>query len=134
MRRDADTTAFRGACLEAARGLGARVETPDLPFMSSFHAVTITGRGAARTVLRHADRPLVAFTLAPPVPGPPVSGFVDPPAWAAVFEAIGLRSLSVRELGTPLSQVDERELAEAADDIRYWRPEVLSDLLFNWWD
>lgn len=128
-------TSFREACFRAARDVGARVEVPDLPGVSSFYAVTIRGRSQAHTVLRQADLPLVAFTREPPVPGRPVAGFVDPPSWATPFEDIGLRALSVRELRTPVSEVDAGLLATAdPDDVRYWRPDVLSDLLFNWWD
>lgn len=129
-------TSFRGACFEAARETGAGVEVLGFPGISSFHAVTITGRGEAHTVLRHAALPLVAVTTTKPVPGRPVAGFVDPPAWAARFEAVGLRVLPVRELGTPIAEVDVHGLsaAECTADIRYWRPDVLSDLLFNWWD
>ncbi|MCT9076504.1 hypothetical protein [Streptomyces fulvoviolaceus] len=115
--------------------MGARVEVPTLPGTSSFHAVTITGRGHSHVVLCHAHLPVVAFTDTLPVSGRPLSGFVDPPTWVAGFEAVGLRPLPVDELSTPMSRVDVSELTKVElDEIRYWRPDALSDLLFNWWD
>ncbi|MHA5051329.1 hypothetical protein [Streptomyces sp. SD15] len=86
-------------------------------------------------VLCHAHLPVAAFIETPPMPGKPVSGFVDPPSWAGGFEAAGLRILPVEELSTPMTRVDLSELSTAElAQIRYWHPEVLSDLLFNWWD
>jgi hypothetical protein len=33
-----------------------------------------------------------------------------------------------------MSRVDVSGLAKAELEIRYWSPDALSDLLFNWWD
>ncbi|MGW7261127.1 hypothetical protein [Streptomyces sp. NPDC054834] len=64
-----------------------------------------------------------------------MTGFVSPPEWAGCFSDAGLRILHVPELSTPLTEVDLGELAEAElAQVRYWRPEVLGQLLFNWWD
>ncbi|KQW03354.1 hypothetical protein ASD08_44480 [Streptomyces sp. Root369] len=69
------------------------------------------------------------------MPGQPLSRFVDPPPWADAFEAAVFRCLQVEDLSLPMSKVDVAELAEAElAQIRYWRPQGLSDLLFNWWD
>jgi hypothetical protein len=127
---------FRAACFEAARkGGGRRVDVLAVPGLSSFGAVTIAGRGESRTALCHAHLPLVAFTDTPPEAGRPPSGFVDPPAWAEAFGAAGLRALRADELATPMSRVDVAEPAEAElEQMRYWQPDTLSDLLFNWWD
>lgn len=60
---------------------------------------------------------------------------MNPPPWADAFEAVGFGCLSVEDLSLPMSKVDVAELAEAElTQVRYWRPQVLSDLLFNWWD
>ncbi|WP_053750255.1 hypothetical protein [Streptomyces sp. MMG1533] len=126
---------FRAACFEAARAVGGRVDILRIPGPSTFEAVTITGRGESRTVLCHAHLPLVAFTDTPPEPGRPLSRFVDPPSWADGFGAVGLRALRAGELSTPMSRVDVGELAAAElEQARYWQPDALSDLLFNWWD
>jgi len=40
-----------------------------------------------------------------------------------------------RDLSAPMAEVDLSELAKAElAQVRHWRPEVVSDLLFNWWD
>jgi hypothetical protein len=130
-----DLSLLRSACREAARRIGGRVGEVVRAETSSFHSVTVTGRVKTPVVLCHAHLPVIAFAGVPPVPGQPLSGFVEAPPWADSFAAAGFRCLSVEELSTPMSRVDVAELAQAElAQIRYWRPEVLSDLLFNWWD
>lgn len=129
-----DRAAFRRACFETARGIGARVAEPPLAGVAAFHAITLTTRAASHTVLCHAHLPVVAFTVTPPAPGN-VWDFVDPPDWARGFEAAGFQVLTARRLGTPMSRVDVGDLSLAElVQVRYWLPEVLGDLLFNWWD
>lgn len=83
----------------------------------------------------HACPPVVGFVDAPPVPGRPVAGFVSPPEWAGCFPDAGLRILHVPELSKPLTEVDLSGLAQAElAQVRYRRPGVLGQPLFNWWD
>ncbi|MFJ9822602.1 hypothetical protein ACIRU3_46920 [Streptomyces sp. NPDC101151] len=110
---ETDVTLFRSACWEAARGMGGRVSEVACAGASSFHSVTITTRMEAAVVVCHAHLPIIAITSAPPVAGRPLSGFVDPPPWAAGFEVVGFRCLPVEQLNTPMSRVDVTELAEA---------------------
>ena len=134
---DPDVRLFRTACREAARRIRGCVDEPGFEGgrAANFQSAAITGRVEAHVVVGHRHLPVIAFTDAPPVPGRPLSGFVDPPLWVDSFEAVGFRSLPVRELSTPMSRVDVSELAEAElARIRQWRPEVLSDVLFDWWD
>jgi hypothetical protein len=64
-----------------------------------------------------------------------VSGFVDAPMWTGGLMGAGLHVVTAQELSTPVDQVDLGGLSKAElAQIRYWRPAVLSDLLFNWWD
>jgi hypothetical protein len=132
---ETDVTLFRSVCWEAARGIRGRVSELAGAGASNFHSVTITSRLEAYVVLCHAHLPIIAFASAPPVPGQPLSSFVDPPPWVAGFEGVGFRCLPVEDLSTPMSGVDVTELAEVElTQIRYWHPGALSDLLFNWWD
>ena len=132
---ETDLTLFRSACWEAARRFGGRVGQVPPAGASSFHSATITSRAEEHFVLCHAHLPVVVFTELPPVPGQPLVRFVNPPPWADTFEAVGFRCLQVEELSLPMSEVDMAELAEAElTQILYWRPQALSDLLFNWWD
>ncbi|WP_157875840.1 hypothetical protein [Peterkaempfera griseoplana] len=97
--------------------------------------MTISDDSGSYTVLCHAHLPVVAFTGTPPMPGLPVRDFMDVPLNTGGFEAEGLRVLSADELGTPVARLDLGDLARAERvQIRHWRPQVLGDLLFNWWD
>ncbi|MFI8102590.1 hypothetical protein [Streptomyces sp. NPDC086023] len=130
-----DRAAFLRTCHGIARRTGARVTSVDTDPVAVFEAVALTRHAETHVVLRHEHLPLLAFTASPPVPGPPVTGYVEPPPWAADFEPLGLRSLTVDELATPLSRVDLGALADAElAQVRHWRPGVLGELLFNSWD
>lgn len=130
-----DVVSFRRSCYEAARDVRASVVQLAFSEAASFDAVTIGGCGWTRAVLCHVNLPFVAVTNTSPVPGRPVSGFVDPPGWAGIFERIGLRALHAQELSVPMAKVNVSDLSRAElSQIRYWRPAVLSDVLFNWWD
>ncbi|MFI2431373.1 hypothetical protein [Streptomyces sp. NPDC018693] len=132
---ETDPALLRTICWEAARRVGGRVGELAWAAASSFYSVAITRRAETHVVLCHAHLPVIAFADAAPVPGRPLTGFVDPPGWADGFSTVGFRCLSVEELRTPMSDVDATGLTEAElTQIRYWRPEALSDLLFNWWD
>ncbi|MFJ5228414.1 hypothetical protein ACIQBJ_00825 [Kitasatospora sp. NPDC088391] len=126
---------FRRACAEAARGSRARLGELVPAGTSTFHWFPIAAEREAQAGLCHAHLPLVAFTRVAPQPGQPLSGFVDAPMWTGGFASVGLRVLTVKELSTPMEQVDLRGLSRVElAQIRHWRPEVLGDLLFNWWD
>jgi len=130
-----DVTAFRAACFAAVRHLGGHVDQVQSIDVASFHTATITDHRTRHVVLCHRHLPVIAFTTVPPTPGQPVSGFVEPPSWQTSFAAAGLRTMTVTELNLPISQVDTSELAPAElAQIHHWRPALLSDLLFNWWD
>ncbi|MFJ9871081.1 hypothetical protein [Streptomyces sp. NPDC101165] len=132
---ETDVTLFRSVCWEAARRIGGHVGELAFARASSFHAFTVTSRAEEYAALCHAYLPVSAFAGAPPVPGQPLSGFVDPPPWVDDLGVSGFRCLPVEDLRTPMAKVDVTELAEAElTQIRYWCPAVLSDLLFNWWD
>ncbi|MCP9986382.1 hypothetical protein LUX01_06410 [Streptomyces sudanensis] len=132
---ETDLTLFRSACWEAARRIGGRVGELPPAGASSFHSAAITSRAEGLVVLCHAHLPVVAFTELRPVPGQPLTRFVNPPPWADAFTAFGFRCLQVEDLSLPMSTVDVAELAEAElTQIRYWRPQSLGDLVFNWWD
>jgi hypothetical protein len=65
----------------------------------------------------------------------PLTNFACTPAWADAFERGGFRLLDVEELSTPLATADTSELTEAElEQVRYWRPSTVGELMFNWWD
>ncbi|MGW0730281.1 hypothetical protein [Streptomyces sp. GbtcB7] len=128
--------AFKTACHAAAWSIRATVGEVTLAGVTqSFHTVLITASGIRSTVLCHEVLPVVAFVASPPQAGAPLADFTSPPAWADAFELGGFRLLDVGELGMPLAAADTSELAEAElEQVRYWRPSTVGELVFNWWD
>ncbi|MCX4633132.1 hypothetical protein [Streptomyces sp. NBC_01443] len=101
----------------------------------SFHTALITMPSGSSTVLCHEVLPVVAFVPSPPQAGAPLPDFTPPPAWAAAFETGGFRLLDVDELSMPLASADTSELAEEElEQVGYWRPSTVGELMFNWWD
>lgn len=130
-----DVGLLRSLCFDAARVAHAQVGPWREAAMCTFHSVSIASQSASCVALFHAHLPLVAFTVTPPAPGLPIIGFVDPPSWAGTFEAADLHLLGPLTLGRPIADADLGGLSRAElDQIAYWRPRSLGDLLFNWWD
>ncbi|MFE5923863.1 hypothetical protein [Streptomyces sp. NPDC056468] len=131
-----DVGAFKTACHAVARSIRATVGDVTLAGVTpSFHTVLITAPGIRSTVLCHELLPVVAFVASPPQAGAPLADFISPPAWADAFELRGFRLLDVGELGMPQASADTSELAEAElEQVRYWRPSTVGELMFNWWD
>ncbi|MGF0175902.1 hypothetical protein ACQF36_37155 [Streptomyces sp. Marseille-Q5077] len=131
-----DAGVFKTACHAVARSIRATVGDVTLAGVTpSFHTVLITAPGIRSTVLCHELLPVVAFVASPPQAGGPLADFISPPAWADAFELGGFRLLDVGELGMPLASADTSELAEAElEQVRYWRPSTVGELMFNWWD
>lgn len=103
--------------------------------MPSFHTAVIITSSGCSIVLCHAVLPVVAFVASPPDDGAPLPDFTPPPGWAAAFEMGGFRLLDVDELGMPLASADTSELVgEELEQVGYWRPNAVGELMFNWWD
>lgn len=130
-----DVGLLRGLCFDAARVAHAQVGPWREAGTSTFHSVSIASQSASCVALFHAHLLLVAFTVTPPALGQPIVGFVDPPSWAETFEAGGLHLLGPLTLGRPIADLDLGGLSRAElNQVAYWRPRSLGDLLFNWWD
>ncbi|MFD4240502.1 hypothetical protein ACFWP3_02665 [Streptomyces sp. NPDC058525] len=128
--------AFKTACHAVARSIGGTVGEVTPPGVTpNFHTAVITTSSGRSTVLCHAVLPVVAFVASPPQAGASLPDFTPPPAWAAAFETGGFRLLHVNELRMPLASADTSELAEAElEQVGYWRPSTVGELMFNWWD
>ncbi|MEV6297653.1 hypothetical protein AB0M41_46630 [Streptomyces sp. NPDC051896] len=128
--------AFKTICHAAARSIRGTVgEVASARITPNFHTALITSPGTRSSVLCHEVLPVVAFVASPPLTGVPLAGFTPPPAWAGAFELGGFRLLDVEELRTSLAEADTSELAEAElEQVRYWRPSTVGELMFNWWD
>jgi hypothetical protein len=62
--------------------------------------------------------------------------FIDAPALAEVFQGFGTYEVcSSAELGVPLKPEACTQLGEAElEQVQYWRPHRVGDLVFNFWD
>ena len=131
-----DVGAFKTACHVAARSIRATVgEVTPAGVTPSFHTVLITAPGIRSTILCHEVLPVVAFVARSPQAGVSLAGFTSPPAWADAYEVAGFRLLDVEELNMSLAAADTSELAEAElEQVRYWRPGTVGELMFNWGD
>jgi hypothetical protein len=127
---------FLSACHQVARQTdSAVVGTAPAGVTPSFHTVVFSYDGARVAVLCHVRLPVVA--LAEPLsPGKTALSFVDRENLAEAFTDVAAFSvMTVQELHTPAAVVDLSELSRAErDQINYWKPATLGDLLFNFWD
>lgn len=132
-----DARPFLTACHDAARRTGGTITTSQEPGVTpNFHAVVIAYGHERLAVLRHALLPLAAFAQAPRdhVALPPA--FIDHPRLAQIIgESTGCPVLSTAELRQPLKPADLSQLTTAEhEQIRYWKPATVGELLFNYWD
>lgn len=143
-----DLKAFKQACFAAARSVRAKVievrgAGSDGTARSYHQALlrldqggTPQGRAPAILVLCNAHAPLIA--LADPahhVAASPV--FIDVPALAERLGQVAadLRMLVVADLEQPVTPESIAELNDAeVQQLRYWRPARIGDVVFNHWD
>ena len=120
---------FGSVCHQAVRAVGGTVlgVTP-AGVTPSFHRAEVRHQHRDLAVLRHVALPFVAFTDA--------ESFLDHPDLAAAITSVSeLRVLTRADLETPLSRVDLSGLGSAEhDQIAYWQPGTVGDLVFNDWD
>jgi hypothetical protein len=61
--------------------------------------------------------------------------FTDRFALAQILSAAGYQVLPAAELRQPLTSADLSDLsAHEHEQIRYWKPQTVGELLFNYWD
>lgn len=134
---DYDARYFLAACHDAARRTGGTVTASQKPGGTpNFHAVVIAYEHERVAVLRHALLPLAAFAQVTRdhVTLPPA--FIDHPRLARIVgETTGCLVLSAADLRQPPASADLSQLTAAEhEQIRYWEPATVGELLFNYWD
>ncbi|MEV6690945.1 hypothetical protein AB0M35_05680 [Micromonospora sp. NPDC051196] len=131
-----DLKAFTAVCRHAARTIDATVTgvTP-AGVTPNFHTVDIACVQHHIAVLRHTTLPLIAFAR-PHANGDVMVTFVDHPDLAAALTNLtDAQALTAEQLQTSLSQVDLSALSpHEHDQINYWKPTTVGELLFNFWD
>ena len=133
-----DFAAFGGHCYAAARALGGRVlsvEAPICEVETNFARAVLELPGGPIAILLNAHFPVVAFADPPAQRGAPVQ-FADAPTLAEVFQSFGSYEVfSTSDLAMPLAPAACKQLAAAElEQVQYWRPRRVGDVVFNFWD
>jgi hypothetical protein len=131
-----DFRAFKALCHEAARRLGGTVLIVELDRTArNFHYAALSFRDRTVAILCNAHFPVVGF--ARPRQGDSIAlSFIDVPELAEVVEELGgYGLLSAAELN---ARPDDESLSGLAateiEQVRYWDPERIGDIIFNYWD
>jgi hypothetical protein len=97
--------------------------------------ITFTLPDKTFEVLAHLHFPIVACAEHPFEPGANLN-FVDVPAVLEYFVATGAyQVVTAGEREKPIRQDDLVPLGPSElDQVRYWKPERIGDVVFNFWD
>jgi hypothetical protein len=133
-----DAKKFHSTCHAVARMLGGRASLHDAhlwPRTSSFDACLLRLPQYHLAVLINRHSPLLAFAETP-TPGSFSLQFIDAPEVADSFRRLcDYQILNACSLNEPVSEICVNELAECElMQIRYWKPERVGDVVFNFWD
>ncbi|TDC45250.1 hypothetical protein E1212_29090 [Jiangella ureilytica] len=131
-----DLGTFTTVCYHAARAIGATVTgVIKADVTPSFHTIDVAQAQHHIAVLRHTTVPLVAFAR-PRTSGDATITFIDrPDLAAAITNLTDAQILTAEQLGIPLPQADLSALGpHEHDQINYWKPNTVGELLFNFWD
>ncbi|MDB6023822.1 MAG: hypothetical protein JWM68_45 [Verrucomicrobiales bacterium] len=126
---------FKSAGASAARMVRGRVLPCTQKFTQKFHDVLISLPEAKKEVrvLCNAHYPVVAFALPAATPDALDIEFCDCPELAPHFD--GYTVLSQREATAPVQEADLSGLDECElDQVRYWEPQCVGNVIFNYWD
>lgn len=133
-----DEQVFRTVCHAVALALNGDVDYVE-PVAKhrekNFSIVTIATHDQHVSVLLHAHYPYLAFA-SPLSRDQNAISFVDWPAGSNEFRRRSdYTILTTQELATPFSQTDTSSLADAErEQIKYWRPKTVGEIIFNFWD
>jgi len=132
-----DHAAFRGHCYVAAQTLGGRVRSVEGPSQTSaanYTRAVIELPGRSIAILLNAHVPIIAFAVASRESGP--LQFTDMPALAVLVQRFAAYEVwPASQLAAPLTPDSCKQLAEAElNQIKYWRPRSIGEVVFNVWD
>lgn len=130
---------FKAACHAAARRVAGRVNEVRPAYdqvVRNFHEafITLRDRPGVVRVLCNAHYPVVAFATVSTHEGDARPEFMDCPELADVlrgeFTIITRRDACAGIADALIAQLGNDEL----DQMRYWRPQRIGDVIFNYWD
>jgi len=107
-------------------------------YPTSFHWAEVRQGGRKFALLIHKFSPFVALSSA--LPDYFNLMFFDDPAFAAAAQRIvaPFGILPAYELTRPLSDADRvfvtQLSAQHERDMKYWKPDAVGEVIFNWWD
>ena len=133
-----DEQAFQVLCHMVAIELNGRVDYAERLGEyreKNFSLVTLTVHNTDISVMLNVHCPYLAFAL-------PVSrnhntlSFIDWPVGTESFNRYGdYTILTYQQLSKPFVECDISSLADAEhDQVKYWRPQTVGELIFNFWD
>lgn len=131
-----DLSTFTAVCHYAARAIRGTVsQVIPAGVTPNFHTAEIAQRDLRTSVLGHTTIAAVAFAELLP-PDDHALRFTDRPELAAAIQTVSdLQILTTEQLNAPLSTADLSALgAGEHEQITYWRPHTVGELLFNYWD
>ena len=134
-----ELSGFKQACYEAARRLNGRVHDVRSAFeqvAANFHEATLSfpDHPEQVRVLCNAHYPIVAFCRPAARPGDVKPEYIDCPELAAQLRG-AFTVLNAAEAGAAVSSEWTANLGEAElDQMRYWKPQRIGDVIFNYWD
>jgi len=130
---------FTASCHTAARQVTGRVHQVKGAYeqvIPNFHEafMTLRDRPEMIRVLCNAHYPIAAFATPPAYEGDARLEFVDCPELAEAlrgeFSIITRRDACAGVTDALIAQLGDDEL----EQLRYWRPQRIGDLIFNYWD
>lgn len=128
--------AFLSACHAAARQTDGMVTIVQTASVTPNFDTVLLGYARMRVaVLRHRLLNLVAFIEVPAgCVGLPLA-FIDCPRLARIIGEYGFQVLPAADLQEPLTAADLSDLTVSERrEVSYWKPAVVGELLFNYWD
>ena len=130
---------FTEACHAAARQVRGRVQQVRAAYEQvtpNFHEALVSLRDGSETVrvLCNAHHTIVAFASPAAREGDVRLRFVDCPELAGVLSG-EFSILSTQEAGAGVSSDVVAQLGETElEQMRYWNPQRIGDVIFNYWD
>ena len=133
---ETDPRIFAAICHEAARASGGRVGTITPPGPTpNFHRATIIRGEDQPALLGRQHVPLLVIAQSPAAGTSPMTFVEDSHIHPALILSAPFRLLTLNELQAPLHLADLSALAPAElEQISYWRPGTVGELIFNYWD